>query len=1247
MSTELGTAYVTIAPSTKGFVKQLAATAGQGGTAAGTTAGNQFNASLGSVIKGSAVFSVVQGAMQKVGSVISSSLDSAISRADTLTMFPTVMKNLGYSGDEAAASINKLADGVNGLPTKLDTVANLTQSIAPVSKSLTEATDVALSFSNALLASSKSTADQDRAMQQFTKALSKGKFEMEDWQTLQEVMPGQLSQIAKHMLGAKASTGDLYNALKSGKVSMQKFKDTLVDMNKTDYSAEGFTNFAQQAKQNSNTIEASINRMKNRVSISMANMLQALNNSGLLVSVFNGINDAIDAAGKAVMRFGEGFASSFDFSAFQEALQGLGDAFFAPFQQGEDAATSFGSALGDLSNVAAGVVSALTPIFGALGNVIKFLADNIKALVPVIKSLVVGFLTLKTIKSVIGTVTSLKNSFKSLFKTMAKHPLLTLLSAITVLVSGLIYFFTQTEEGKRIWNAFMNVLKENPAAAIATISTIGVSVSILIKSFGKIKSAASTAFSTISGKLNPLKNIFSKLGGGGKEAADGTKALGDATEETGRKAGKSTGQLFGTAAVIASIGASIWMASTGFAILANSLTAIAEQGGNGIAVLSIAGATLVGLTAILATLTPTAAAAAVPMLALGAGIAIMSLGLSVLVMSLTQLASTGAVGIALLATAGIILAGLVITFGILAPVLAAAAVPILLVGAGIGILAAGVGVLAFGLAAIITAFTSLVEQLPIVCEYGLQASVNFLALAGSTLAFGAGAAIAGAGAIILGAGLIIMGAGLLLCAATLPIVAATSLIAGAGFALMGTGLMVCAPLTLAMGAGLLIMSAGLALVGPMALIAAAGIGVFALAAAAASLALIPCCWIYENFGNAMKNAGDGATALNASFGGIAASVVTLAFTLGSMQGCVDSFAEQIGGLKGKIEDINGAFAEFAGSSATTAGAFAVLSSAILITGEGVAMLGAGLTQVAASITLSLTQFVAFGEASVTVGANIQAFLPSITTMSETLTAMLPNLMLAGQGMQAFNQVLMVAGAAIAGVLVFFLSFAEFLTKSADSGDRLNNSLTSIASSSVTAVTNLATMGDITDTCTVAMNTLGTSAEGMNKTFFLMAIGSKQMVAGFSEMLRAIKTAQVGVVQAFQAMELSFTSLKASAISTVESIREAFNNMELYIPSPKLGKMPHFRMSGSFNAETGEVPTISVDWYKKGGVFSRPQIIGVGDASSPEIVTPEDKMRGIFEDVLKERQPMQINQTINSNDPALVAAVVASKLRRAF
>jgi len=54
------------------------------------------------------------------------------------------------------------------------------------------------------------------------------------------------------------------------------------------------------------------------------------------------------------------------------------------------------------------------------------------------------------------------------------------------------------------------------------------------------------------------------------------------------------------------------------------------------------------------------------------------------------------------------------------------------------------------------------------------------------------------------------------------------------------------------------------------------------------------------------------------------------------------------------------------------------------------------------------------------------------------------------------------------------------------------------------------------------------------------------------------------------------------------------------------KLPHFKISGKFSLDPPSTPSISVSWYKKGGIFDSPSLIGIGEAG-PEAVVPLDKL----------------------------------------
>ncbi|MCS8591666.1 tape measure protein [Enterococcus faecium] len=200
--------------------------------------------------------------------VLKNSLDSAISRFDTMQKFPKVMKALGFSAEDSQRSINKLSDGIDGLPTKLDDVVASTQQMTAITGDLDRSTDTVLALNNAFLASGASTEDASRGMQQYNQMLSTGQVDLESWKTLQETMPLALQKTAEAMgFVGKSAQRNLYNALKEGTVTFDQFQDKLIEL------GTGTGMLATLAKENSLGIATSFGNLSNAVSKGVANLI--------------------------------------------------------------------------------------------------------------------------------------------------------------------------------------------------------------------------------------------------------------------------------------------------------------------------------------------------------------------------------------------------------------------------------------------------------------------------------------------------------------------------------------------------------------------------------------------------------------------------------------------------------------------------------------------------------------------------------------------------------------------------------------------------------------------------------------------------------------------------------------------------------------------------------------------------------------------------------------------------------------
>lgn len=217
----------------------------------------------------------------KVFNKVTSNIDGAVKRVDTLNNFPKVMQNFGISGLEASKMIKQLDIGVKGLPTSLNDIASLAQSFVPVTKNTEMATKTSLALNNALLAGGAVEQVRTAAMEQFRQALAKGRPEMEDWKALETAMPAQLQQTAKALglgtgaLSAYSANGQgLYKAMKAGKITMDDFNNAMIKLNETGLG--GFPSFAEQAKNATGGLQTSIANATTAITRGIGDIIQAI-----------------------------------------------------------------------------------------------------------------------------------------------------------------------------------------------------------------------------------------------------------------------------------------------------------------------------------------------------------------------------------------------------------------------------------------------------------------------------------------------------------------------------------------------------------------------------------------------------------------------------------------------------------------------------------------------------------------------------------------------------------------------------------------------------------------------------------------------------------------------------------------------------------------------------------------------------------------------------------------------------------
>lgn len=227
-----------------------------------------FGDRVKSIVAGVGITKVIGASMN----VLSSSLDGAINRFDTMQSYPKVMKSLGFLVEQSQKSVAKLNQSVQGLPTSLADVVTTSKSLAAVTGNIDKATDTTIALNHAFLASGSSSEDASRGLQQYSQMLAKGTVDMQSWRTLQETMAPALTKVAKKLGITSGNANELYEALQNGTITFDQFNDAMIEC---DTETGGFAETALEA---SKGVKTSMTNIKSAVQNLEQGFMSAMNN---------------------------------------------------------------------------------------------------------------------------------------------------------------------------------------------------------------------------------------------------------------------------------------------------------------------------------------------------------------------------------------------------------------------------------------------------------------------------------------------------------------------------------------------------------------------------------------------------------------------------------------------------------------------------------------------------------------------------------------------------------------------------------------------------------------------------------------------------------------------------------------------------------------------------------------------------------------------------------------------------------
>lgn len=219
--------------------------------------------------------------------------------------------------------------------------------------------------------------------------------------------------------------------------------------------------------------------------------------------------------------------------------------------------------------------------------------------------------------------------------------------------------------------------------------------------------------------------------------------------------------------------------------------------------------------------------------------------------------------------------------------------------------------------------------------------------------------------------------------------------------------------------------------------------------------------------------------------------------------------------------------------------------------------------------------------------------------------------------------------------------ASGASSAASSINSMTTALQKLATNATNTGTAVTKFGTMTRT---AMTQVGTALRTAGTATTQFASASQSSMSRTNSALNSTKSAMSSfassVRSTMQSVKSAFSNLNLAsglrsalnsalsvARSGLSSLKSAFSNTRFSFQQHI--KVPHFSMSGKFNAETGAVPTVRTSWYKVAQstpyLFKSPTLFGAGEGSQDEMLYGRDAlMRDISEASNSPEQTAQLD-----------------------
>lgn len=280
MATQVGEAVIKLTFDGK-EVKASLAKAESDAESAGKKSGQFFGNAL-TVAAGN----LISKGLSTVFSKISSGLDTAIARVDTLKNADKVFTAMGYSADSTSKSMNTLNSYLDGLPTSMTTAVKSVQSLSASFGGIEKGTEAFIDMNNAGLAFGATSQQIESAIMQLGQLSLDGPLDAQTWNSLRN--DGFSPVFAAMAKEAGITVGELKEQF--GGNGTKTVGDFLNELHKLSTQGGGdMESLADLARKNTEGIGTAMENLQNRIGKAIAKVIDHIG-SEKIAEIINNIS---------------------------------------------------------------------------------------------------------------------------------------------------------------------------------------------------------------------------------------------------------------------------------------------------------------------------------------------------------------------------------------------------------------------------------------------------------------------------------------------------------------------------------------------------------------------------------------------------------------------------------------------------------------------------------------------------------------------------------------------------------------------------------------------------------------------------------------------------------------------------------------------------------------------------------------------------------------------------------------------